>query len=107
MDRMRQEIARMKQNERRYMKLEKTVEDLISSRRAEADEAILREVQKRLDDSQKGYAEIKRMVDELAGNNDSEIQVELESLQKRVESLEGLKSVSAFDMLQRLVGPNA
>ncbi|KAL2837713.1 hypothetical protein BJY01DRAFT_41154 [Aspergillus pseudoustus] len=86
LERMRQEIARMKQAEGKYARLERRVEEVRSSRRAEADEELLRQVQKRLDDNEESYNDIKGTV-----------RADLELLRKRMESVEGLASKGERD----------
>ncbi|KAL2836225.1 hypothetical protein BJX68DRAFT_250936 [Aspergillus pseudodeflectus] len=104
LDRLRQEIAGMK---RRNTHLEKTVEDLRSSRQAEMEEALLRQIHKRLNDSDELYKErfneVKHEVDEMKIKETTEIKPGLESVQKRVELLERFfKKLSAFDLLEKL-----
>jgi chromosome segregation ATPase len=104
LDRLRQEIAGMK---RRNTHLEKTVEDLRSSRQAEMEEALLRQIHKRLNDSDELYKErfkeLKHEVDEMKIKETTEIKPGLESVQKRVELLERFfKKLSAFDLLEKL-----
>ncbi|KAL3451089.1 hypothetical protein BJX65DRAFT_234522 [Aspergillus insuetus] len=103
LDRLRQEIAGMK---RRNSHLEKTVEDLKSSRQAETEEALLGRIHERLNDNEELYKErfkeIKHEVTDMKTKEITDIKPGLESVQKRVELLERFfKKLSVFDLLQK------
>jgi hypothetical protein len=110
--RMVEEVAQSKQDESRYAKLEKAMEDLRSSSRAETDESLLRQVEKRLDDNKQLYEEsyknIQDMLNGIRTKDGGQSQFELEMVRKRVESIEQMfKNVSAFEMLKLIQGGSA
>jgi hypothetical protein len=88
------------------------MEDLRSSSRAETDESLLRQVEKRLDDNKQLYEEsyknIQDMLNGIRTKDGGQSQFELEMVRKRVESIEQMfKNVSAFEMLKLIQGGSA
>ncbi|KAL2821464.1 hypothetical protein BDW59DRAFT_150125 [Aspergillus cavernicola] len=110
LERVQQELKRMSENERKYSELEKRVEEISVSRKGEQEAAIAssKQVLDRLEESERRCKELEGKVEGMKSSRDQEamklveMKMQMGEVQRRLAIFDGLRSLSALDMLQKL-----